>query len=128
MVKDNSAGEETCCHLYMGYSFLINSKGSFTCTIPHTGQHLCYTNHGALAGKETAQWVYMCGLYHNTVPQSNISLPAGKKQLNRSTCVDCTTLYHRAISRSRPVRNSSIGLHVWTVPHCTTEQYLAPGR
>ena len=49
--------EETrCCH--MGYSFLFNNKGSFMCTIPHTGNTyhgLWYTSRGALAGTRNSK-------------------------------------------------------------------------
>ena len=51
MVKDHSDSEKGNLLLPHRLLLLINSKGSFICTIPQTGYHsLCYTSRGALAG------------------------------------------------------------------------------
>ena len=48
MVKDHSDSEKENPLPPHRLLLSINSKGSFICTIPHTG--LCYTSCGALAG------------------------------------------------------------------------------
>ena len=50
MVKDHSDSERGNLLPPLGLLFLINSKGSFICTIPQTYHDLCYTSPGALAG------------------------------------------------------------------------------
>ena len=56
MVTDHSDSEKGNPLPPYGLLFLINSKGSFTCTIPgwnrqdSTYHSLCYTSRGALAG------------------------------------------------------------------------------
>ena len=51
MVKDHSDSERGNLQLPLhGLHFLISSKESLTCIIPHNTYHgLCYTSHGALA-------------------------------------------------------------------------------
>ena len=52
MVKDHSDSEKGNPLLPHGLLLLINSNGSFICTIPQDGTYhgLCYTSRGALAG------------------------------------------------------------------------------
>ena len=53
MIKNHSSREETHCHHYMGYSFLLSARDLLyasshrQCSANHS---LCYTSHGELAG------------------------------------------------------------------------------
>ena len=62
MVKDNSDSEKGNSHPPHRLLFPINSKGSFICTISHTGQHIPLPLFTPVVEhwleQELAQWVH----------------------------------------------------------------------